>query len=130
MMKSTPFFMSSSRSSREVMYPSPCLLTEVVTMGISSSDTCFANQWLGMRTPRVASQGATSFATHFPFFASMSVRGPGSFSTHSFPFSPTSRHLPIHSLEGAMTENGASFLSLSLLIFLTEEELRALHPMP
>src|SRR3989338_6866193 len=130
MMNATDFLKSSSKFSREVMYCSPCLLTEVVTIGASSCSTCFENQCSGILTPNVFSPGATFSATQLLFFFRMMVNGPGSLLIHSAAFPFTMQHSFIHSLDGAMTENGASFLFFSFLIFATAFLSCALQPIP
>src|SRR3989344_6066863 len=117
--------------SREVMKSWPALLAEVVIIGKPSFSTTVWIQWLGILTPRVLPPGFTAWLTAFLFFSSrIRVNGPGSFCTHFLSFSDTLQFFSIHSFEGAMMENGAVFLALSSLIFLTAASSFALQPMP
>src|SRR3989338_5415231 len=66
-MNSTASPIEESMSSKEVMYSSPLLLTDVVTRGIPDSDTIWLIQWFGILTPMVLKPGFTFFDTHFLF---------------------------------------------------------------
>ena len=62
-MKSTLLLISRFKSSNEVIKSFPVLLTDVVTIGMSSSETNSLIQCSGILTPKVSSLGFTSEAT-------------------------------------------------------------------
>src|SRR3989338_6430431 len=109
------------------------MLAEVVISGMFNFAAISLIQWSGILTPRVPFPRLVSLQTALLFFkVRINVKGPGNFLSHlliSILFGESQLSF-IHSMLGAITDNGLSFCCFIVLSLLTASHDIALQPMP